>query len=60
MTKLRITWEKSFIGHTQDQRRTIRALGLRRLNQVVEHEDTDTMRGMVHRIRHLVSVDQVE
>ncbi len=59
MGKLRITWKKSTIGRIQNQRRTIQALGLRRLNQTVEHEDTPSIRGMVHNVRHLVSVEEV-
>lgn len=56
-SKLRITWKRSGIGQRQDQRRTVRALGLRRLGQTVEHDDTPTIRGMVHKVRHLVQVD---
>ena len=57
MARLRITWVRSQIGCARDQRRTIRALGLRRLNHSVEHEDTPTIRGMVHKVRHLVAVE---
>jgi large subunit ribosomal protein L30 len=56
MSKMRITWVKSAIGKTEDQRRTLRALGLKRLNHAVEHEDTPTIRGMVFKVRHMVSV----
>ena len=55
MAKLQVKWVKSAIGYGVAQRRTIRALGLRRLHQVVQHEDTPTIRGMVHKVRHLVS-----
>ena len=58
MGKLRITWKKSAIGYNQNQKRTIQALGLRRLNQVIEHEDTPSIRGMVRNVRHLVSVEE--
>ena len=60
MSKLRIRWTKSQIGAGRDQRATIRALGLRRLHQVVEREDSPTIRGMLHRVRHLVTVEAAE
>jgi len=47
MAKLRITWKRSAIGRPEVQKRTVRALGLRKLNQTVEHEDTPQIRGMV-------------
>ncbi len=59
MSKLRITWVKSAIGRTVPQKRTIEALGLRRLHQVVEHEDNPSVRGMVQRVNHLVRVEEV-
>lgn len=46
----------SVIGCPQDQRATVRGLGLRRLQQVVEREDTPMVRGMIHKIPHLVTV----
>ncbi len=52
----RIQWVVSFIGCTEDMRATIRGLGFRRLNQVVEREDTPSVRGMVFKVRHLVQV----
>ncbi len=52
----RIQWVVSFIGCTDDMRATIRGLGFRRLNQVVEREDTPSIRGMVFKVRHLVQV----
>jgi len=58
MTKLKITWRKSAIGYAANQRRTIRALGLRRLRQVVEHSDSPVVRGMILRVRHLVEVEE--
>lgn len=54
MAKLRITWKKSGIGRPETQKRTVRALGLRKLNHTVEHNDTPQIRGMVHKVRHLV------
>jgi large subunit ribosomal protein L30 len=46
----------SFIGCTDDMRATIRGLGLRRMHQVVERQDTPETRGMIHKVRHLVKV----
>lgn len=53
---LRITYSKSAIGYSRDQKATITALGLKRLNQSVEHVDTPQIRGMVHKVSHLVTV----
>jgi len=58
MGKLRITWQRSGINQKADQKRTIRALGLRRLGQTVEHEDNRSVRGMILKVRHLVSVQE--
>ena len=52
----RIKWVRSFIGCTRDMRQTIRGLGFRRMQQVVECADTPSVRGMVHKVRHLVAV----
>ncbi len=60
MAKLRITWVKSSIGYAKDQKVTVRTLGLRRLNQTVEQDDNPAIRGMVHKVRHLVRVEEVE
>ncbi len=60
MAKLRITWVKSGIGYAQDQKRTLRALGLKRLNQSVIHDDSAAIRGMVLKVRHLVEVAEAE
>lgn len=57
--KLRITWVKSDIGYSRRQKSTVRALGLRRLGQTVEHEDTPAIRGMVSVIPHLVRVEEI-
>jgi large subunit ribosomal protein L30 len=54
--KLRIKWVVSFISCTDDMRQTIRGLGLRRLNQVVEREDSPETRGMILKVRHIVKV----
>ena len=58
MTKLCITLVKSGIGYSQDQRRTLRALGLRRLHRTVEHEDSPSVRGMIAKVKHLVEVEE--
>ena len=59
MAKLRISWQKSAIGYGGDQKRTIQALGLRRLGQTVEHTDSPAIRGMIIKVRHLVKVAEV-
>ncbi|MEK7848371.1 MAG: 50S ribosomal protein L30 [Chloroflexota bacterium] len=59
MAKLRVTWVKSAIGYKGDQRRTIQALGLHRLHQTVEQEDSPTLRGMLRKVGHLVMVEEV-
>ena len=60
MTKLRITWTRSATGRKVDQKRTIRALGLRRLGHTVEHSDTPSTRGMIVKVQHLVAVQETE
>ncbi len=57
--KLHITYVRSSIGYSRRQKGTIRALGLKRLGDTVEHEDTPVIRGMVHKVQHLVQVDEV-
>ncbi len=59
MAKLRISWRKSAIGYGGDQKRTIQALGLRRLGHTVEHENTRSLRGMITKVRHLVTVAEI-
>ncbi|HWY43678.1 MAG TPA: 50S ribosomal protein L30 [Candidatus Sulfotelmatobacter sp.] len=53
---IKVKWVVSFISCTDDMRQTIRGLGLRRLNQVVERQDTPETRGMILKVRHLVEV----
>ncbi len=60
MATLQVTWKRSTIGRPQDQRATIRGLGLRRLNHTVELEDTPSIRGMVKKVIHLVEVRESE
>ncbi|HEY2705673.1 MAG TPA: 50S ribosomal protein L30 [Candidatus Dormibacteraeota bacterium] len=59
MSRLTVTYRKSTIGYAKDQKATIAALGLKRLHQTVEHEDSASLRGMIQKVRHLVSVDGV-
>ncbi len=55
---LRVTLVKSPIGYPERQKRTVRALGLRRLNQTVEHADAPEIRGMITKVSHLVQVEE--
>jgi large subunit ribosomal protein L30 len=58
--KLRVTLVRSPIGYSIRQKRTVKALGLRKLNQVVELPDRESVRGMVKKIPHLVQVEEIE
>ncbi|MFC1977105.1 50S ribosomal protein L30 [Chloroflexota bacterium] len=58
MPKLHITWVKSGIGYSQDQKRTLKALGFHRLNESVTHSDLASIRGMINKVRHLVRVEE--
>jgi large subunit ribosomal protein L30 len=58
MAKLRIKWVKSSIGYPKDQKATIRALGLRKLQQTVVHDDQPSIRGMIRKVTHLVKVEE--
>lgn len=60
MARLKITQTKSYIGSKQNHRDTLRSLGLKRLNDVVVKEDRPEFRGMVHTVRHLVTVEEVD
>ena len=60
MAKLKITYKKSAIGYNESQKRTIKALGLRKLNQTVEHDDTAVIRGMINKVTHLLVVEEVK
>jgi large subunit ribosomal protein L30 len=60
MGKLRVTYVKSAIGYNQDQKRTLQALGLKKLHHSVELPDTPSIRGMVFKVEHLVSLEEVE
>jgi len=58
--KLKITQTRSVINTSGRQRRTIEALGLRRMHDTVVHEDSLVIRGMVDKVRHLVDVEEIE
>jgi large subunit ribosomal protein L30 len=57
--RLKITQTKSSIGHKYDQLATLRALGIRRMQHTVIHNDTPQIRGMVHKLRHLLKVEEI-
>jgi large subunit ribosomal protein L30 len=59
MSKLRITYAKSMIGYSRDQKETMFSLGLRKLHQVVVKPDNPSVRGMVFKVRHLVAVEEI-
>ncbi len=58
MGKIKVKQVKSQIKREGSQKRTLQALGLRKMNQVVEHEATATILGMVNKVKHLVSVEE--
>ena len=58
--KIKITWVKSAIGYKKNQKATIAALGLRKIGQSVEHDDTPSVRGMAFTVRHLVKMEEVK
>ncbi|QQS29127.1 MAG: 50S ribosomal protein L30 [Sphingobacteriales bacterium] len=60
MTKLKITQKKSVIDQTKRQKRTMIALGLRKINHSVEHTATPQIKGMVNKVLHLVNVEQID
>lgn len=60
VAKLYITWVKSAIGYEKSQKRTLKALGLQRLNHSVNHNDSPSIRGMIAKVRHLVEVEERE
>jgi len=59
MAKVKITLVRSSIGSTQRQRKTLEALGLRKLNHSVEHEATPQIMGMAQKLIHLVKVEEI-
>ena len=57
--KIKITQVRSLIGRPEKQRRTMKALGLRRINHSVEHVATPQIMGMVNKVRHLIEVEEL-
>jgi large subunit ribosomal protein L30 len=57
--KLKIMQIRSAIGRVKEQKRMVRALGIRRLYQSVEHKDTPSVRGMIEKVKHLLKVEEV-
>jgi len=60
MAKIKVTKMKSAINRTQNQKRTLEALGLKKIGQTVEHNATPNILGMVNRVKHLVSVEETK
>ncbi|MBR5484529.1 MAG: 50S ribosomal protein L30 [Alistipes sp.] len=60
MARLKITQVRSQIGTTAQQRKNLAALGLRKINQSVEHDDSVIIKGMLERVKHLVKVEEVK
>lgn len=56
--KIKVTLKRSLIGATEKQKRVVKSLGLSKLNQVVEHDDSVIINGMVNKISHMVSVEK--
>ena len=56
MAKIKVRKDKSAINRTKNQKRILEALGLKKIGQVVEHEDTPNILGMINKVNHLVSV----
>ena len=56
---LKITLIKSMIGRPEKHRKVLRSLGLRKLNKCVEHNNTPAIRGMIHKVSHLVDVEEI-
>ena len=59
MAKIIIRWKKSAIGYPRNQVRVIKALGLKRLQHEVEHEDTPSIMGMINKVNHLIEVKEL-
>lgn len=59
MAKIKVTQVKSIIDRSERQKKTMQALGLRKINQTVEHDDTPAVLGMVEKVKHLVKVETV-
>ena len=59
MAKVKVTLKRSLIGRPETQRRTVRALGLRKINSVVELPDNPAIRGQLHKVEHLLKVEEI-
>lgn len=59
MAQVKITLTRSLIGRPEDQRATVKALGLKKTNSSVELEATPQIKGMLHKVRHLVTVEEI-
>jgi large subunit ribosomal protein L30 len=60
MQRLRVKLVRSKIGNNVRNNRIVTALGLRKMNQVVEHNDTPEIRGMIHKVKHMLEVEEVK
>ncbi len=60
MSPLKVTQTQSVIGSIENHKRTVRALGLKRIRDQKVHADTPQIRGMIHKVRHLVRVEEVD
>jgi large subunit ribosomal protein L30 len=59
MAKIKVTKTKSAINRNKTQKLTLESLGLRKIGQVVEHDATPSIIGMVNKVKHLVSVEEI-
>ena len=59
MAKVKVTLKRSLIGRPETQRKTVRALGLRKINSVVELPDNPAIRGQLHKVEYLISVEEI-
>ncbi|MBQ9614940.1 MAG: 50S ribosomal protein L30 [Selenomonadaceae bacterium] len=59
MAKVKVTLKRSLIGRPETQRRTVRSLGLHKTNSVVELPDNPAIRGQLHKVRHLIQVEEI-
>ena len=59
MAKVKVTLKRSLSGRPESQRRTVRALGLRKINSVVELPDNPAIRGQLHKVEHLIKVEEI-
>ena len=59
MAKVKVTLKRCLIGRPETQRKTVRALGLRKINSVVELPDNPAIRGQLHKVEHLIAVEEI-